>query len=170
MPRHTQTPTNTTRYQTLNHYDTIKQLRTLYAVLRRTDTIISEKYETLYIRYRGDTSCIATRRLLAMHRFIDTCRGESLPIEGSGSAGTHGAMPSISTDWFGHNCAARRCTNSANRWDSPRAQTGSVISNHVGSVGVTIHHNFMKKNNVHLIKSTAKTTWRALDWDTFWAR
>lgn len=98
MPRRTQAPTNITRYKTLNHYDTINQLRTRYAVLRRTDTLISEKYETLYIRYRGDTSCLATRRLLAMHRQLDSVGSQPISIEGSGSKGTPGAMPPISTD------------------------------------------------------------------------
>jgi hypothetical protein len=70
-----------------HHHDTINKLRLKYTVLRRTDTLISEKYETLYIVLRGDTSCRATRRLLAMHRQLDSVGNKPIFIEGSGGTG-----------------------------------------------------------------------------------
>lgn len=76
-----------------HHKDTINQLRTKYAFLRRTDTILTEKYETLYFGVAGDTSCIATRRLLAMHRLIDSIGNKPILIEGSGGAGAVKRVP-----------------------------------------------------------------------------
>jgi hypothetical protein len=76
-----------------HHHDTINKLRLKYTVLRRTDTLISEKYETLYIVLRGDTSCRATRRLLAMHRQLDSVGNKPIFIEGSGGAGTIKNVP-----------------------------------------------------------------------------
>lgn len=75
------------------HKDTIQQLRTKYAFLRRTDTLLTEKYETLYFSVVGDTSCIATRRLITMHRLIDSGANKPIFIEGSGGAGAAKPMP-----------------------------------------------------------------------------
>lgn len=76
-----------------HHKDTINKLRTKYAFLRRTDTILTEKYETLYFSVVGDTSCITTRRLIAMHRFIDSVANKPIFIEGSGGAGATKRVP-----------------------------------------------------------------------------
>ena len=75
------------------HKDTINKLQTKYAFLRRTDTILTEKYETLYFAIAGDTSCIATRRLLAMHRLIDSGANKPIFIEGSGGTGATKRVP-----------------------------------------------------------------------------
>lgn len=76
-----------------HHKDTINKLRTKYTILRRTDTILTEKYETLYFALAGDTSCIATRRLLAMHRLIDSGANKPISIEGSGGTGATKRVP-----------------------------------------------------------------------------
>ena len=57
----------------LRRTDTLKMLKTKYKTLRDTEQIINTKYETLYIRLTGDTSCATTRRLLAVHRLLDSC-------------------------------------------------------------------------------------------------
>ena len=75
------------------HKDTINQLRTKYAFLRRTDTLLNTKYETLYFSVVGDTSCITTRRLIAMHRLIDSGANKPIFIEGSGGTGTINPVP-----------------------------------------------------------------------------
>jgi len=75
------------------HKDTINQLRTKYAFLRRTDTLLTEKYETLYFSVVGDTSCITTRRLIAMHRLIDSIGNKPILIEGSGGTGAVKRVP-----------------------------------------------------------------------------
>ena len=75
------------------HKDTINQLRTKYAFLRRTDTLLTTKYETLYFSVVGDTSCITTRRLIAMHRLIDSGANKPIFIEGSGGTGATKPMP-----------------------------------------------------------------------------
>lgn len=75
------------------HKDTINKLRTKYAFLRRTDTILTEKYETLYFSVVGDTSCITTRRLIAMHRLIDSGANKPIFIEGSGGTGAVKRVP-----------------------------------------------------------------------------
>lgn len=76
-----------------HHKDTINKLRTKYTILRRIDTILSQKYETLYFALAGDTSCIATRRLLAMHRLIDSGANKPIFIEGSGGTGATKRVP-----------------------------------------------------------------------------
>lgn len=53
--------------------DTIYKLRLKLERLHDTETIIQAKYETLYFKYAGDTSCATTKRLLAMHRLLDSC-------------------------------------------------------------------------------------------------
>ena len=54
-------------------HDTLRQIRLKYKVLHDTQTIINEKYDTIYLALTGDTSCSATLRLLAMHRQLDSC-------------------------------------------------------------------------------------------------
>ena len=54
-------------------HDTLRQIRLKYVALHDTQTIITQKYDTLYLTLNGDTSCAATRRLLAMHRQLDSC-------------------------------------------------------------------------------------------------
>jgi hypothetical protein len=54
-------------------FDTLQIIKSKYKTLHDTQTIIQTKYETLFVAYRGDTSCKATRRIIAMHRFIDSC-------------------------------------------------------------------------------------------------
>lgn len=76
-----------------HHKDTINKLRTKYTILRRHDTILSQKYETLYFALAGDTSCISTRRLLAMHRLIDSGANKPVSIEGSGGTGATKRVP-----------------------------------------------------------------------------
>lgn len=78
-----------------HHRDTINKLRTKYTVLRRTDTLLTEKYETLYINIFGDTSCSTTRRLIAMHRLIDTSRNKPISIEGSGGTRATKRVPRV---------------------------------------------------------------------------
>lgn len=56
----------------LKHTDTLKMLKTKYRTLRDTEQIMNTKYETLFIRLTGDTSCTTTKRLLAMHRQLDS--------------------------------------------------------------------------------------------------
>lgn len=75
------------------HKDTINKLQTKYAFLRRTDTLLTEKYETLYFSVVGDTSCITTRRLIAMHRLIDSIGNKPIFIEGSGGTGAVKRVP-----------------------------------------------------------------------------
>jgi hypothetical protein len=53
-------------------HDTLRQIRLKYVALHDTQTIINEKYDTIYLALTGDTSCSATRRLLAMHRQLDS--------------------------------------------------------------------------------------------------
>jgi gas vesicle protein len=53
-------------------YDTVKTLKTKYKLLRDTQHLLNTKYETLYIVLSGDTSCATTRRLLSMHRQLDS--------------------------------------------------------------------------------------------------
>jgi hypothetical protein len=59
------------RQVTLLH-DTLRQIRLKYVALHDTQTIITQKYDTLYLTLTGDTSCSATRRLIAMHRQLDS--------------------------------------------------------------------------------------------------
>jgi archaellum component FlaF (FlaF/FlaG flagellin family) len=54
-------------------FDTLRIIKSKYKTLHDTQTIIQTKYETLFVAYRGDTSCNATRRIIAMHRFLDSC-------------------------------------------------------------------------------------------------
>ena len=54
-------------------HDTLRQIRLKYVALHDTQTIITQKYDTLYLTLTGDTTCAATRRLLAMHRQLDSC-------------------------------------------------------------------------------------------------
>lgn len=54
-------------------HDTLERVKLKYKTLRDTQRILNTKYETLYIVLAGDTSCAATRRLLAMHRLLDSC-------------------------------------------------------------------------------------------------
>lgn len=60
------------REVTLLH-DTLRQIRLKYVALHDTQTIINEKYDTIYLALTGDTTCSATRRLIAMHRQLDSC-------------------------------------------------------------------------------------------------
>ena len=53
-------------------HDTLRQIRLKYVALHDTQTIITRKYDTLYLALTGDTTCSATRRLLAMHRQLDS--------------------------------------------------------------------------------------------------
>jgi hypothetical protein len=59
------------RQVTLMH-DTLRQIRLKYKTLHDTQTIIDQKYDTLYLTLTGDTTCSATRRLIAMHRQLDS--------------------------------------------------------------------------------------------------
>jgi hypothetical protein len=52
--------------------DTLYQIRLKYKTLHDTQNIITQKYDTLYLTLNGDTSCSATRRLIAMHRQLDS--------------------------------------------------------------------------------------------------
>ena len=54
-------------------HDTLRQIRLKYVALHDTQTIITQKYDTLYLTLNGDTTCSATRRLIAMHRQLDSC-------------------------------------------------------------------------------------------------
>ena len=54
-------------------HDTLRQIRLKYVALHDTQTIITQKYDTLYLTLTGDTTCSATRRLIAMHRQLDSC-------------------------------------------------------------------------------------------------
>jgi len=54
-------------------HDTLERVKTKYKLLRDTQRILNTKYETLYITLHGDTSCATTRRLLTMHRLLDSC-------------------------------------------------------------------------------------------------
>jgi hypothetical protein len=53
-------------------HDTLERIKTKYKTLRDTQQILNTKYETLYIVLAGDTTCAATRRLLSMHRLLDS--------------------------------------------------------------------------------------------------
>ena len=53
-------------------HDTLRQIRLKYVALHDTQTIITQKYDTLYLTLTGDTTCSATRRLIAMHRQLDS--------------------------------------------------------------------------------------------------
>jgi len=53
--------------------DTLHIIKKKYKTLHDTQILIQTKYETLFVAYRGDTSCFTTRRIIAMHRFIDSC-------------------------------------------------------------------------------------------------
>ena len=53
-------------------HDTLRQIRLKYVALHDTQTIINEKFDTIYLALTGDTSCSATRRLIAMHRQLDS--------------------------------------------------------------------------------------------------
>ena len=54
-------------------HDTLRQIRLKYLALHDTQNIITQKYDTLYLTISGDTTCSATRRLIAMHRQLDSC-------------------------------------------------------------------------------------------------
>jgi hypothetical protein len=54
-------------------YDTLEIIKKKYKTLHDTQIFIQSKYETLFVAYHGDTSCAATRRIIAMHRFLDSC-------------------------------------------------------------------------------------------------
>jgi len=54
-------------------FDTLEIIKNKYKTLHDTETFIQTKYETLFVAYHGDTSCLATRRIIAMHRFLDSC-------------------------------------------------------------------------------------------------
>jgi hypothetical protein len=53
-------------------HDTLRQIRLKYVALHDTQTIINEKFDTIYLALTGDTTCSATRRLIAMHRQLDS--------------------------------------------------------------------------------------------------
>ena len=53
-------------------HDTLRQMRLKYKILHDTQTIINEKFDTIYLALTGDTTCSATRRLIAMHRQLDS--------------------------------------------------------------------------------------------------
>jgi hypothetical protein len=53
-------------------HDTLRQIRLKYVALHDTQTIINEKFDTIYLALTGDTSCSATKRLIAMHRQLDS--------------------------------------------------------------------------------------------------
>lgn len=53
--------------------DTLYKIKLKYKKLHDTQTIIDQRYDTIYLTLTGDTSCGATKRLLAMHRFLDSC-------------------------------------------------------------------------------------------------
>ena len=54
-------------------HDTLREIRLKYVALHDTQTIINEKFDTIYLALTGDTTCSATRRLIAMHRQLDSC-------------------------------------------------------------------------------------------------
>jgi hypothetical protein len=54
-------------------FDTLEIIKTKYKNLHDTQIFIQSKYETLFVAYRGDTTCLATKRIIAMHRFLDSC-------------------------------------------------------------------------------------------------
>jgi len=54
-------------------HDTLRQIRLKYLALHDTQNIITQRYDTLYLTLNGDTTCSATRRLVAMHRQLDSC-------------------------------------------------------------------------------------------------
>lgn len=54
-------------------FDTLEVIKKKYKTLHDTQIFIQSKYETLFVAYRGDTTCLATRRIIAMHRFLDSC-------------------------------------------------------------------------------------------------
>jgi len=53
--------------------DTLYKIKLKYKKLHDTQTIIDQRYDTIYLTLTGDTSCGATKRLIAMHRFLDSC-------------------------------------------------------------------------------------------------
>ncbi len=53
--------------------DTLYKIKLKYKKLHDTQTIIDQRYDTIYLTLAGDTSCGATKRLIAMHRFLDSC-------------------------------------------------------------------------------------------------
>ena len=53
--------------------DTLEIIKRKYITLHDTQQIINTKYETLYFEHRGDTDCNTTKRIIAMHRFLDSC-------------------------------------------------------------------------------------------------
>ena len=53
--------------------DTLEIIKRKYITLHDTQQIINTKYETLYFDHRGDTDCNTTKRIIAMHRFLDSC-------------------------------------------------------------------------------------------------
>ena len=54
-------------------HDTLLKIKLKYKTLHDTQVLINQKYDTLYISYSGDTSCGATKRLITMHRQLDSC-------------------------------------------------------------------------------------------------
>jgi hypothetical protein len=53
--------------------DTLYKIKLKYKTLRDTQILIRHRYDTIYLTLTGDTSCAATKRLIAMHRFLDSC-------------------------------------------------------------------------------------------------
>jgi len=52
--------------------DTLEIIKRKYITLHDTQQIINTKYETLYFEHRGDTDCNTTKRIIAMHRQLDS--------------------------------------------------------------------------------------------------
>ena len=53
--------------------DTLYKIKLKYKTLQHTKIIIDQRYDTIYLTLTGDTSCAATRSLVAMHRLLDSC-------------------------------------------------------------------------------------------------
>ena len=53
--------------------DTLYKIKLKYKKLHDTQAIIDQRYDTIYLTLTGDTSCATTKRLVAMHRFLDSC-------------------------------------------------------------------------------------------------
>jgi hypothetical protein len=54
-------------------FDTLYKIKLKYKTLQHTQIIIDQRYDTIYLTLIGDTSCAATRSLVAMHRLLDSC-------------------------------------------------------------------------------------------------
>lgn len=53
--------------------DTLYKIKLKYKALHDTQILIDHKYDTIYIALAGDTSCAATKRIVTMHRLLDSC-------------------------------------------------------------------------------------------------